>query len=124
MKWIAPLICAVLTGCSFNPERGGSIRPLEQPAAVATVRGQPSTVAECLYRQLDARLTPDVHRTRPANSTDEIIYFGTSGARPWEITISPSGPTNSTVTFRSLATIRGNDAFWRDMALERAACGF
>jgi hypothetical protein len=122
MKLIAPLLCAGLAGCSLSDR--GDIRPLDQPAAVATVPSAASTVADCIYRQLDARYSPDVHRTRPASGPDEIIYFGMSGVRTWEITISPAGPRSSTVTFRSLGTIRGHDAFWNDIAPQRAACGF
>jgi hypothetical protein len=124
MKWIAPFFCVGLAGCSFNPEHGGSIRPLEQPVAVASVAAPAPKVADCIYRQVDALYSPMVHRTYPVSGPDEIIYIGTGGIRQWEMTISPSGPATSTVTFRSINTIRGNDAFWSDLAPQRAACGF
>jgi hypothetical protein len=123
MKWIAPFLCAALAGCSFNPEQGGSFRPLEQPVAVVTVPAVAATVMDCIYRQLDTRYSPDVHRTRPVSGPDEIIYLG-NATRQWEMTISPSGPAKSTVTFRSMNTIRGHDVFWNEIAPQRAACGF
>jgi hypothetical protein len=124
MKWITPLLCAGLAGCSFNPSGGGSIRPLEQLVAVVTVSAAAATVADCIYRQLDAIYSPGVHRTRPASGPDEIIYLGTAGVRTSEMTISPSGSASSTVTFRSIGTIWGNDLSWNRLAPQRAACGF
>ena len=117
------LLCfTTLSGCSVDPIRGWG--PLDEPAVVVTAQGAPSKLAECLYRQLDATMSPDIHRTRPASGLDEIVYFGRSGERPWEIIFSPLGQTASTVTFRSVATLRGHDIFWRNIASERAACGF
>jgi hypothetical protein len=122
MKWIAAFLCAALAGCSVNDR--GDIRPLEQPVAIVTVSAAVAVVADCAYRQLDARYSPAIHRTRPASGPDEIIYLDPGGVRQWEMTISPSSPTKSTVTFRSMNTIRGHDVFWNEIAPQRAACGF
>lgn len=112
-----------VAGCTMNPDNGGSFRPLEQPAASATAAVPAPDMAACLWRQLDAKYSPGLHRTRPAAGDDEIIYLGSAGVRNWEFTVSPTGPRTSVVTFRSMGTIFGHDHYWKELAPQRAACG-
>lgn len=117
------LAAAPLLGCTINPDNGGTFRPIDQPVAIVKVGTNSHALADCVFRQLDARYSPVVYRTRPATGADEIIYLGGGGARQWEMTISPDGGDRSTVTFRSMNTIRGHDVFWREIEPQRAACG-